>query len=180
MRDVAWRAGFTMAALAVLVLLGPSASCGLGNRLVERAWGQTPRAQIARYLDAIAEGDRHAALAHWSPAGSPNTALKARRESVTDELLAYGPRLEHRVLDIEWWRTCCEPGVIDDPHEAGGAHVRVAISGENRAETIYVFDILVPGGYWGGAMGNPVRHWAIVDLYPQGAAPLAWPWVTAE
>jgi hypothetical protein len=32
----------------------------------------------------------------------------------------------------------------------------------------------VPGGYWGDAAGNPLRDWAIVDIYPEGLQPLAW------
>jgi hypothetical protein len=136
--------------------------------------GQTPQAQIEGYLAAIAEGNRQAALALWLPSKPP--APQARRESVTDELLSYGAGLAYQTLDIEWWRTCCEPGVIDDPANAGFARVRVAVSGEGKPEAVYLFDVLVPDGYWGDAAGNPVRHWVIVDVYPEGAAPLFWTW----
>jgi hypothetical protein len=162
---VLWRVGLTLTALMAVAILGSS---------VEQALGHTPRARIEAYLAAVAEANRQAALALWSPKGTPNTALEARREAVTDALLASGPGLEHRILDAEWWRTCCEPGVIDDPDRAGGARIRVAISSKGQPERIYVFDLLVPGGYWGAAAGNPVRQWAIRDVYPEGAAPLAW------
>jgi hypothetical protein len=69
MRDIVWRMGFTLAALAVLLILGPGVSCNLDNRLLERVMGQTPQAQIAPYLAAIAEGDRQAAETLW-PASS--------------------------------------------------------------------------------------------------------------
>lgn len=176
MRDITWRAGFTLMALAVLIMLGSNASGCTTHHLVEQALGQTPQDQIDQYLAALAQGDRLAALSLWLPPGTPDLALQTRRQSVTEELLAYGPRLEHRVLDLVWWRTCCEPAVIDDPIEAGGVRARVAIRGERLKERVYMFDLLVPGGYWGAAAGYPVREWAIVDIYPESAAPLAWTW----
>jgi hypothetical protein len=176
MRDITWRTGFTLLALAVLAMLGSNASGCTTHHLIEQALGQTPQDQIDQYLATLAKGDRQAALALWLPPGTPDVALQTRRQSVTDELLAYGPRLEHRVLDLVWWRTCCEPAVIDDPVEAGGVRARVAIRGERLMESIYIFDLLVPGGYWGAAAGYPVREWAIVDIYPESAAPIAWTW----
>jgi hypothetical protein len=176
MRDMTWRLGFTLTALTILVILAPSAGCAFGNRLVEQIRGQTPQAQTARYLSAIAEEERGAALALWPLNDEDNAELLARRDSVTEALLAYGPRLEHRILDVEWWTTCCEPGVADDPANAGFAHVRVAISGEGKPEAVYLFDVLVLGGYWGDAAGNPVRHWTIVDVYSEGESPLVWVW----
>lgn len=176
MRDTIWRTGVTLVALVVLAMLGSNASCSTSHLLVEKALGQTPQDQIKHYLAALAEGDRQAALALWSSPTTPSADLEIRRESVTDELLANGPRLKHRVLDLVWWRTCCEPAVIDDPAEAGGVHARVAIHSETLEERIYQFDLLVPGGYWGAAAGYPVRQWSIVDVYPENAAPLAWRW----
>lgn len=174
MRDVLWRIGFTLTALTVLAVLGGSAGCSMDGRIVEQLTGENPQARIDQYLAAVAKGARQEALALWSPEGTSNATLEARREEVTDELLAFGAHLEYRILDVEWWRTCCEPGVIDDPDEAGGARIRVAISGKDRREKVYIFDLLVPGGYWGAAAGHPVRQWAIRDLYPEGAAPLIW------
>jgi hypothetical protein len=174
MRDVAWRTGLTLTALCLLVILGPGISCGSGHRLVEQIMGQTPQAQISTYLTAIARNDRQAALDAWTNSASSNTELQVRRELVTDALLASGPQIEYRILDIKWYRTCCEPARIQDPDQAGGASIRVSIKGQNLPETIHVFDILVPGGYWGDAMGNPIRHWAIVDVYPETEAPLGW------
>lgn len=176
MRDIAWRVGLTFAALALLSVLGLNVSCGAANRLLELALRQTPRALIARYLDAVSAGDRQSALALWSPPATTNIALLARRQAVTDELLARGPHLEYRVLDVVWWRTCCEPAVIDRADEAGGAQVRIALTGRGWPEQVYRFDLLVPGGYWGAAAGYPLREWVIVDLYPDGTSPLAWPW----
>jgi hypothetical protein len=175
MRDITWRTGFTLVALAILVMLGSNASGCTTHQLIEQALGQTPQDQIARYVTALAKGERQAALTLWSLPGTPDLALQTRRQSVTDELLAFGPRLEHQVLNLVWWRTCCEPAVIDDPAAAGGVRARVAIRNE-QMETIYRFDLLVPGGYWGAAAGYPIREWAIVDIYPESAGPLAWMW----
>jgi hypothetical protein len=175
MRDVVWRTGVTLGALVVLATLGPNITCGIGHSLLEQALGQTPQAQIRSYFGAIVNGDRQAALALWSLGNSPTPDFTARRESMTDELLAYGARLEYEILDVEWWRTCCEPGVIDDPDQAGGARFRVLVRNGKGLAKIYRFDLLVPGGYWGEAAGNPVRRWALVDVYPEEESPLAWP-----
>jgi hypothetical protein len=174
MHDLAWRTGLTLAALTALAFLGLNIGCSPAQQLIERATGRTPPAQIAGYLTAIAEGDRTAALARWPVGAQADEALQARRQAVTDELLAYGPHLEHRIVAVTWWSTCCEPHVIDDPGGAGGARVQVAIRSQTRLEKVYLFDLLVPGGYWGDAAGYPVRTWAIVDVYPEGEAPLAW------
>lgn len=176
MRDIAWRIGLTLTSLAVLAVLGPTVSCSTAHHLLERALGRTPQAQIEQYLTAINKGDRRTALRFWSPPDQSNVALADRRQSVTDSLLAYGPYLEHRVLDVVWWRTCCEPGVITNPDEAGGARVQVAIHGNDQPEAVFFFDLLVPGGYWGAAAGYPVREWVIVDIYPETKDPLAWSW----
>ena len=176
MLDVGWRLVFTVALLVALAALGPGLSLGVGNRLIEQLTGQTPQAQIAAYLEAVAQGDQQAALDLWSPAGPDSPGLVARRGAVTAGLLAYGPGLDYQVLDVEWWRTCCEPAVLEDSGDAGGSRVWVRLYGGNRPARVYVFDLLVPGGYWGEAMGNPLRTWAIFDVYPQGQAPLVWTW----
>ena len=174
MRDITWRMGFTLMTLTALAVLGLNASCSPAHHLLEQALGRTPQHQIADYLAAITRGDRPAALEHWPATASHNRDLMDRRDSVTGTLLTYGPSLEHRVLDTVWWRTCCEPAVIDDPAQAGGARVRVAIGGGHGPEATYIFDVLVPGGYWGDAAGNPLRDWEIVDVYAEGMHPLAW------
>ncbi len=176
MLDVVWRLGITVMILVALAAFGPGLSLGPAHRLIEQVIRQTPQARISAYLDAIAEGDQQAALELWSAAGPDSPELENRRQAVTAALLAYGPGLAHQVLEVEWWRTCCEPGVIEDAGEAGGARVWVRVWGENLPARVYVFDLLVPGGYWGEAMGNPLRTWAIFDIYPQGQAPLVWTW----
>ena len=174
MRDITWRMGFTAIALTALAVLGLNVSCSPAHQLLEQALGRTPQREIANYLETTARGDRSAAIALWLEPAPDASALLERREAVTDSLIARGPGTNHRVLGVTWWRTCCEPAVIDDPAQAGGARVRVAIGGGVGPEEIYIFDLLVPGGYWGDAAGNPLRDWAIVDIYPEGMQPLGW------
>jgi hypothetical protein len=176
MLDVAWRLGATLAALAVLAFLGSNVSCNPEFYLVDGAERQAPQLQIANYLAAIAGDNRQAALALWAPAGESRVRLQARRASVTDELLTYGPTLEYRFLCVEWWHTGDKPAAIDDPDEAGGARVRVAIASRSHPEKAYRFDLLMAAGHREETADQPVRQWALVDVYPEGAAPLAWTW----
>ena len=174
MRDITWRMGFTFLTLTVLAVLGLNVSCSPAHHLLEQALGRTPENEIDGYLEAIARGDRGAALELWQEPARDAHVLLNRRDSVTGALLARRDGLQYRILDVTWWRTCCEPAVIEDAAQAGGARIRVAIDGGGEPETVYLFDLLVPGGYWGSAAGNPVREWAIVDVYPEGRVPLAW------
>jgi hypothetical protein len=176
MRDVAWRIGFTLTVLAALLVLAPDGNRTRAYHLLEQALGHTPQAEVTRFLTAVAKGDRPTALALWPGSQGADAALEARRKWVLDDLEALGPQLQHRVLEVEWWRTCCEPGVIEDPRQAGAARVRAAVRGVNQPERIYLFDLQVPGGYPGTAAGGRVRQWAILDVYPEGQAPLAWAW----
>jgi hypothetical protein len=176
MLDVIWRLGMTVLILVVLAAFSPGLHLGAANRLIEQVAGQAPQARIVDYLEAIAQGDVQAALKLWSPAGPDSPELEARRQAVTAELLRFGPDLAYQVLDVEWWRTCCEPGVIENDREAGGARMRVRIWSEDLPSKTYVFDVLVPGGYWGEVTGSPLRTWTIFDVYPEGQAPIVWTW----
>jgi hypothetical protein len=176
MRDVGWRLALTMVALALLACLGSSLGCSRGSRLIEWLTGQTPQARIEAYLEAAAGGETGAALAQWLPPDKSQPELAARRQAVTASLMTRGRRLNYHLLDFEWWSTCCEPRIVDDPGEAGFVRVRVAVEGGNQSPAVYVFDLMVPGGYWGAAAGYPVRQWAIVDIYAEGQPPLVWIW----
>lgn len=149
---------------------------GPANRLVERAIGETPQAKVASYLALVARGDRDGALALWPVDERLGPEYEERRHSVTTELERLGPDLSHQVLEIEWWSTCCEPGVITDSRGAGFARLWVEVSGDGEARQ-YVFDVLVRGGaYWGRMEGYPVRRWQILDVYPVEEGSLVWGW----
>lgn len=174
MRDMAWRMGVTLTVLIALVVAGTNASCS-GVSLPAGGGGQvSAQAQVAAYLAAIAEGDRSQALSFWFLDGT-SPALTARRETITDELLAYGPRLEYHVLGVEWWRTHSRPAMTDDPDQAGAARIRVAVSSETQTLEIYQFDLLGPQASASAAAQSPAR-WIVIDIYPDGATAWAWPW----
>ena len=147
---------------------------GPANRIVEQISGETPQAKVASYLALVAREDQDEALALWPASERLGPEYEARRHSVTTELEELGPELSHRVVKIEWWSTCCEPHVITDTRGAGFARLWVEVSGGDEPRQ-YVFDVFVPGGYWGWMEGYPARHWEIVDVYPAGEEPLVWP-----
>ncbi|MFQ5885997.1 MAG: hypothetical protein ACE5II_02040, partial [Anaerolineae bacterium] len=145
------------------------------NRLVERVIGETPQAKVSSYLALVARGDRDEALALWPASEWPGPEYEERRHSATAELEALGPELSHRVLEIEWWGTCCEPHIITNSREAGFARLWVEVSGGDEARR-YVFDVFTRFGYGGRMEGYPVRRWQILDVYPVGEEPLYWRW----
>ena len=155
----------------------PPLAC-LINPLIERVTGETPEAKVVAYLEATRQGDEVAAYNCWLPAADPpSPEYETRRQAVMEAISALGADLSFRVLDIEWWSTCCEPGMIDNPRDAGFARLRVAVGGSAEDGISYVFDVLAIGGaHWGEMMGCPVRHWEIIDAYPEGEEPLYWMW----
>ena len=167
--------------LAALLTLG--AACvaifvldtGEAHTLVERALGETPQAKVEAYLSAIRRADRQAALARWPANPSLGAEFEARRLRVTDELLALGSSLTYRITGIEWWSNCCEPRPIDSSASAGVARLRLEITGGKGAPREYIFDVTTDGPYWGEAGSNPVRHWALRDVYSPAERPLAFP-----
>jgi hypothetical protein len=146
------------------------------NMLLELVSGQTPQAKIRAYLEAIQAQNREAALAAWLPPDSNSAsfpALSERRTQVTDELLARQIN-GFTIFEPEWWRTCCEPGVTCQAHNAGGARVRVQVLDAQGKPWQYVFDVFTQGVYFGAAEGNPYRRWQLRDIYPWGEAPIFW------
>jgi hypothetical protein len=170
-----WRArqsgiAVLLGALALILFLAFGLNSGSVNLLIDWVRGETtPQAKVVAYLEAIARGDEEAALAMWPAQGRLGPDYEERRRAVTGELLALDGDLSYRILNVEWWRTCCEPGVIEDPREAGFARLRVAVG-----DAVYIFDILAPYYWWEDrylAWG-----WRIVDVYHEGEAHLAWPY----
>ncbi|MEJ2208577.1 MAG: hypothetical protein P8129_06010 [Anaerolineae bacterium] len=186
MKDLAWRSAVTVAALMVLALLGP----GHGRQPAHQAGGQAPEAQVVAYLQAVANGDRQAALDHLHLPGQAGAASASRGRAVTDELLAYGSGLEYHVVGVEWqpaaapaalanegaWAALANEGawaaLANEGAWAGIARVRVAAGPPDSAERIYAFDVLASGGRAGDS-GGTVRGWAIVDVGRQAEGPLA-------
>jgi hypothetical protein len=147
------------------------------NMLLELAAGETPQAKITAYLSAIQSQDREAALAAWTDPGTSSAQyaeLSARREQVTDELLAR-QITSFTVFEPQWWSTCCGQGVTPHARNAGGARVPVQVLDAQGQPWGYVFDVFVDGTvYFGDAEGNPYRRWLLRDAYPHGERPLYW------
>jgi len=146
---------------------------------VERLLGETPEKKVEAYLAAVRQGEREVAMGRWPGSERAGTEYEARRQGVTDELLSFGPSLRYGVVDVEWWRNCCEPGPIDDPDSAGVARMRVQISNQQGRVALYIFDVTTTRSYWGRAGGNPFRRWVLRDIYREDESPLAFP-VRAE
>jgi len=148
--------------------------------LLERITGNTPAARTRAYLEAVLRGDEKAALAAWElpswelPDGR-SKALAERRQAVTHELIAAELQEDFLILHTEWWNTCCDPCVICDPRNAGGARITVQFLDQRGLPVAYVFDVFHrDGAYWGAAAGYPPRHWVLRDVYARGQEPLFW------
>ena len=169
--------------LALLLLIGCIYLLGSPSTrltLLEQIGGNTPTARARAYAEAILRGDEEAALAIWElpswelPDGRL-AALAERRKAVTRELIAADLQEDFLILHTEWWRTCCEPGVICDSREAGGARITVQFLDRRGLPVTYVFDVFHRDGpYWGAAAGYPPRHWVLRDVYARGQEPLFW------
>jgi len=151
--------------------------------LREGITGNTPEARVRAYVRAVLRGDEGAALAAWKlpswelPRGQ-SAALAERRQAVTRQLIAADLQDEFRVRHIEWWRTCCEPGVMCEWRDAGGARIAVQFLEQQGLPVAYTFDVFHRDGpYWGAAAGYPPRHWVLRDVYARGQEPLFWRWV---
>jgi hypothetical protein len=134
----------------------------------------TPQRQVDAYLAATAAGDEAAALRAWAVFTGgihPLPALLARRTELTSELAAKRVGTTHTIRSIEWWRTCCEPGPIDDQRNAGLARVHVTASDPNGASYELVFEVFVKKVNWSGdAGGDTVRDWTLYEVHRETEA----------
>lgn len=138
----------------------------------------TPERQIDAYLAATSAGDEAEALAAWpvfTGGIHPTPALLARRTELTRELAAKRVGTSHVVRSIEWWRTCCEPGRIDDSRNAGLARARVTATDPNGNSYELVFEVFVKKLSWNGdAGGDTVRDWTLYEVH-RADAPCVFP-----
>jgi hypothetical protein len=145
--------------------------------LFEQATASLPQSKIATFVQSIVQGDRETALKLWEvyddPSSEQQSALMDRREKVISDLLSAKIKPDYMVLHIEWWSTCCEPSVINDSRNAGGARINVQFLDNNGNPISYIFDVFTrEQPYWGGAEGYQPRDWVIRDVYPSGLCPI--------
>jgi hypothetical protein len=150
-------------------------------RVAEFVRGETPAAHIRSFIVALERDDLERAeecwvLPDWELAAGRSDDLAERRQRIIRDLSAGELDLtSYTILDIEWWSTCCMPGVTDSPRDAGGARARVQFLDAAGSPVHYAFDLFTLGGaYWGAATGWPARRWALRDVYEVGEEPLFW------
>lgn len=160
--------------LLVVVLSGfyIETEYGISSLIIEKVTGKTPEAKIESYIKAVSGGNKEQAFVVWDiPEINKSSAdyykeQKEQRETFTQDLIAKKISSNFKIKNIEWWSTCCEPHVIQNPRMAGRAKFYVELTDSNNIKSIYVFDLEVPDGYTGGLTGHHVRDWKITEAYP--------------
>jgi hypothetical protein len=164
-------------AVGLTVLDGWRPAGGDGVPWIEFLLHEEPQARVDDYLRALSARDRDKALALWEipDRGAPDAlgALRDRRQEVTDALLAVASG-SHRVIDVQWWSTCCEPHLVPDKGNASIARIRIAIDG--ATEQRYTFDVRAAAPDR-SLLDEVARRWSIADVYAVGEQPLVLRWV---
>jgi len=147
--------------------------------LLELPTRNQPQSQVDGFVQAIIRGDYAGAVTLWEiqddSSSNTQSELINRRERVISDLIAEGINPEYTIMDIEWWRTCCELSVIHDSRDAGGARIRVQFLDQVGNPLQYTFDVFArEQPYFGGAQSYPERDWVIRDVYPLDREPLFW------
>lgn len=109
---------------------------------------------ISGFMAAVDRGDKSAVFDYWEIGASLSDAMRARPETIVNELLQSEDEMMYRIMRVEWWRTCCEPGIVHEFMDAGGSRYSVQIYNSNGWSTTYTFDVFVEGlVYFGAANG---------------------------
>lgn len=131
----------------------------------------TPERRVEAYLSATRTGDDARALGAWvvfSRMRDP-APLLARRNDLTHELASARVGQTYTVRRTEWWRTCCEPGPIDSPRNAGLARMHVTATDASGRTYELVFEIFVRDITWWGDAGSPsTRDWTLYEVHREG------------
>ncbi|MBN1921430.1 MAG: hypothetical protein JW892_09310 [Anaerolineae bacterium] len=143
--------------------------------LLQGADLQGPQAQIDAFVQALLRGDAAAATELWEVSETwAERGMDDRRDTVIADLLQADIAAAYQITNVEWWRTCCEPGVTCDSRGAGGARIMVQFM-QGELPLTYMFDVFArEQPYFGAAIGYPPRDWVIRDIYPRGDNPLFW------
>jgi len=152
---------------------------GVRYFLLDHPTGNLPQERVDAFVQSIIQGNKTATIKLWEiydkSSSEQKNAMEKRQEIVISALLSADINPEYMILGIEWWRTCCEPGVINDSRDAGGARIKVQFLGKDELPIMYTFDVFTRDQpYWGEAEGYPPRDWVIRDVYPENKKPLFW------
>jgi hypothetical protein len=132
----------------------------------------TPERRVAAYLGATSSGNEGLALEEWVP--YPRTVsfsdeLRARRTVLTHELSTLRVGATYGVRSVEWWRTCCEPGLVDGERNAGLARMHVIATDQTGNQHRLVFEVWVKTlTWWGDAAGETVKDWTLYEVHREG------------
>ena len=141
----------------------------------------SPEQTVRRYMEQVMRSDPSGALSLWeartfSGFADRTAALNRRRDLVTAELIGARPTT-FRVVGIELWRTCCEPGLAEKPEYAGLARIHVAMELQDGVRD-YFFDVRREPDC---CIDNPFdlrpHSWVLRDAYPATKLPIDLPWV---
>ncbi|MEA1936877.1 MAG: hypothetical protein U9N04_02075 [Patescibacteria group bacterium] len=147
---------------------------------IEKVTNKTPEEKVEVYVRAVAENDKEKALSLWEIPDSYKLNLeyrnkiKDRGKQITGKMIEKGIKSDFTITHIEWWSTCCMPSVTENSRVAGEAKVHVQLIDSNNIKSVYIFDVIVPGGYEGGLTEHSIRHWVISDIYPENEESLFW------
>lgn len=133
------------------------------------SYANAPERRVDAFLAATRSGDEAGALDAWalfSGGAHPRAALAERRVQLTRALADRSVGVSHRVTSIEWWRTCCEPGRIEDPRNAGLARIAVVATDRDGHEHHLVFRVFVKQLTWSGeAAGERFKEWQLYEVH---------------
>ena len=132
----------------------------------------TPERRVGAYLAATSSGNEGAALDAWVPYPATvliSDELRARRADLTRELTTLRVGRSYAIRSVDWWRTCCEPGLLDGERNAGLARMHVVVIDQAGAEHRLVFEVWVKNlVWWGDAAGETVKDWTLYEVHREG------------
>ena len=132
----------------------------------------TPERRVAAYLAATSSGNEGAALDAWVPYPANvlmSTELRKRRADLTRELTTLRVGRTYAIRSVDWWRTCCEPGIVDGAGNAGLARMHVIATDRSGTEHRLVFEVWVKKlTWWGDAAGETVKDWTLYEVHREG------------
>lgn len=157
---------------------------GIKELFIEKMTGNTPEVKIENYISAVSNGNKEQALMEWTVLEKDrykdkssmlnaeyysqlNNQLRKTGETITQDLISKKINPTYKIQKVEWWSTCCEPHIIENPRMSGHAKFYVELTDSNKTTSVYIFNLEVPGGYDGGLTSHYVRHWVIDDIYPE-------------
>jgi hypothetical protein len=156
----------------VVAVVGIGVASLLAWAFVVRPALDTPERRVAAYLGATSSGNEGGALDAWVPYPSNvllSDELRAQRTVLTHELSTLRVGGTYTVRSVDWWRTCCEPGLLDGERNAGLARMHVIASDRAGGEHRLVFEVWVKKlTWWGDAAGDTVKDWTLYEVHREG------------